>query len=56
MTREETKFCEECKNCKLIEYAYCTYWVQCNKRLRHFDDAVIYCKYKKLKKEKKKKC
>ena len=57
MTKEETKFCEECKNCQLIEYSYASYWIHCSKRLHNiFDDAVIYCKYKKLKKEKKKKC
>ena len=57
MTIEETKFCEECRNCKLIEYSYVSYWVHCGKRLHDiFNDAVIYCKYKKLKKEKKKKC
>lgn len=55
MTREDTKYCEECKNCKLIEYVT-SHYVHCSKRTYRFDDAVIYCKYKKLKKEKKKKC
>lgn len=59
MKKEETKYCEECHYCKVIEYV-CGgggYNVSCSKRsYRYFDDAVIYCKYKKLKKEKKKKC
>lgn len=55
MTREETKYCEECKNCKLIE-GVVSYYVHCSRRIHRFDDAVVYCKYKKLKKEKKKKC
>lgn len=52
MTREESKYCEECKHCQLIERT-CHYYVYCSKRVHCFDDAVVYCRHKKLKKEKK---
>ena len=53
MNREATKYCEECKNCLSIERQrsdfYCVY---CEYRAHTFDE-VVYCKYKKLKKENK---
>lgn len=53
MNREATKYCEECKNCQLIDIKYSNYYVQCSHRPHVFDDEVVYCKYKKLKKENK---
>lgn len=53
MNREATKYCEECKNCKLIEVKVSNYWIKCKYRAYDFDDAVVYCKYKKLREEKK---
>ena len=53
MNREATKYCEECKNCKLIELKYNDYWVQCKYRPYSFSDEVTYCKYRKVKKENK---
>ena len=53
MNREATKYCEECKNCQLIDIRRSDYKIQCKYRSRIFDDEVIYCKYKKIKKEKK---
>lgn len=55
MTREEAKYCEECKYCQHIE-KMTGYWVKCDQRYHIFNDPVIYCRYKKLKKEKKRKC
>jgi hypothetical protein len=54
MKREDTKFCEECKNCEQIVRRYTdSYYIQCSNRRHVFDEPVIYCKYKKIKKEKK---
>ena len=54
MKREETKFCEECKNCEQIVRQFGDkHYVQCKYRLHTFDEPVVYCKYKKIKKEKK---
>lgn len=58
MTREASKYCEECKYCKEISYDnfYNTCTVICNEGLGgigiHYD-AVMYCKRKKIKKKKK---
>ena len=54
MNKEATKYCEECQNCKLIEQKRDNYYlVQCTKRSYAFYDEVVYCKYKKIKKENK---
>ena len=53
MNREETKFCEECKHCeRIVKIFGNTHYIQCSQRPRVFDNPVIYCKYKKIKKEK----
>lgn len=56
MNKEATKYCEECKNCLLIEIKMDTYWIHCKYRAHIFDDEVIYCKYKKIKKKGEEKC
>ena len=53
MKKEATRYCEECKNCALIELKYGDYWVQCKYRPYSFENEVTYCKYKKIKKENK---
>ena len=53
MKKEATRYCEECKNCQLIEIIINSHWIHCKHRSRAFDDEVVYCKYKKLKKESK---
>ena len=53
MNREATKYCEECKNCQLIEIKCHDYWIHCQHRPHIFDNEVIYCRYNKVKKEKK---
>ena len=54
MNREATKFCEECENCEQIAEMYKnSYYIRCSRRSKAFDDPVVYCKYKKIKKEKK---
>lgn len=54
MNREAAKFCEECKNCEqIIKLSGDTYYVQCLHKPDVFCGLVIYCKYKKIKKEKK---
>lgn len=55
MTRDASKYCEECKHCKKIREMYISeFYVSCKKEYFRFKEPVIYCKYKKLKKEKKK--
>lgn len=53
MKKEATKYCEECQNCRIIELKFNHYYIHCKHRDHPFDDEVIYCKYKKLKKENK---
>ena len=54
MTREESKFCEECMRCKaIIKNGWGEYEVKCWFAPMLLDYAVYYCKHKKLKKEKK---
>ena len=57
MTREESKFCEECKHCARIHYDpdFETYIVDCNKGLMNHKlicDPMIYCARKKIKNKK----
>ena len=57
MTREESKFCEECKHCTSIHYDpdFKTYIVDCNQGLMNnklICDPMIYCARKKIKKKK----
>jgi hypothetical protein len=56
MTREESKYCEECKYCIDIRRmnSACTR-VHCKKAKysSSIDDGILYCSKKKLKKEKK---
>jgi hypothetical protein len=61
MTREESKYCEECKYCISIHDMNSVlpwFRVYCKKEKYDYsiDDGIIYCSKKKLKKEKKKKC
>ena len=57
MTREESKFCEECKHCKEIHYDphYKTYVVDCDEGLTNYRsifNPIIYCARKKPKRKK----
>ena len=57
MTREESKFCEECKYCAEIYYDthYKTYIVDCDERLMNHSlksCPTVYCARKKIKKKK----
>lgn len=61
MTREASEYCKECKYCEEISYDrfWNIYTVKCNEgwgNIGLHSDAVTYCKRKKLKKEKKRKC
>ena len=59
MTREESKYCEECKHCKSIyKNIWNNYEVKCwyypnQNGLNHGSEAIYFCNHKKLKKEKK---
>ena len=54
MKYEETKYCEECTRCKTIsKNGFGQYEVKCWCAPMLPDNAVYYCKHKKLKKEKK---
>lgn len=54
MTREESKYCEECVRCKAItKNGWGQYEVKCWFAPILPDHAVYHCKHKKLKKEKK---
>ena len=54
MTREASKYCEECKHCKVIREVYTSdFYVSCKKEYYRFQEPVTYCKYKKLKKRRK---
>ena len=54
MTREESKYCEECKYCIDIRKINST-WIRvyCKKEKydHSIDDGILYCNKKKLKKE-----
>ena len=54
MNKEATKYCEECKNCLLIHRVCNNFWVKCKCKSRFSNDEVVYCKYKRLRKENKK--
>lgn len=53
MTKNEAEYCKECRHCKAIVYINScnTFRVECDKQY-WTTDPRIYCKYKKLKKEK----
>jgi hypothetical protein len=57
MTREESKYCEECKHCRAIyKDAWGSYEVVCwfgPNGLSGTSKAIYFCNHKKLKKEKK---
>lgn len=54
MNREETKFCEECKHCEqIVRWGGENHYIQCKHKTNIFYEPVVYCKYKKIKKEKK---
>ena len=58
MTREESKYCEECKHCAEIHYDtihYRTYIVDCDEGLMNhklISNPIIYCARKKIRKKK----
>ena len=57
MTKEESKYCEECKRCAEIYYDthYKTYVVDCDEGLmnyRSISNPMIYCARKKIKRKK----
>ena len=59
MTREESKYCEECKYCITIRRINSTWtkvYCKIEKYGRGIEDGILYCSKKKLKKEKSKKC
>ena len=55
MTKNEAEYCKECKNCKQITCINNDCMVICNEKMGNrgvHSKAVIYCKYKKIKKRK----
>ena len=56
MTREESKYCEECKYCidiRRMNSVWTRVYCKKEKYGRSIDDGILYCSRKKLKKEKK---